>query len=605
MLTHSFAMRYTLFLLLIGLLFPSVVKAQPLNVVATTPPMHALSAERETAIVIDFDAAVNPASFDSSSAMVFGRWSGVVRGQWLFENENTRARFVAQRAFSAGEMVTVSLARHLATPEGDSLGRGYAWQFWTRPRRASMDLEETARLTVRRPGEGQVQTYGAYAGDFDGDGYTDFAVPNEQSNDVRVFMNDGAGGFGSFTVFPIPGGDRPSTNEGADFNLDGHLDFAVGNSQGDLVSVFMGDGTGYLDGPTNYKADAKVRGLAVLDLDGNGYPDIATTNRGNGTISLFLNDGTGAFMPAQTFDPFDIQPNEGETAASAADANEDGILDLFVGAFESEEIMLFLGDGEGGLTFHTKVNSAGTSWMITTGDVNGDGHVDVVTADLRYDNARVVLGDGQGNLSEPMAFPVGELPLAVDLGDLDGDGDLDLVTSNLIGETWTLYENLSETPGEALFGNPRSLPASSAGSCAVFHDRNNDGALDMTGIDEDDDLLFLFTNTPLSTTATETPPRPSPLTLLQNYPNPFTDRTTLTFRLDRPAAVRLVIYDVLGRAVRTLLDETRNAGEHTLTWDGKDAAGFNVPDGVYFYRLEAAGTSRTQQLLYVKSAKTR
>ncbi len=586
-------MRYVSFVLLNLLLTPILASAQGnLTVVATSPSINALSVEREAAIVIDFDQAVDPATFDATSAMVFGRWSGVMMGEWLFENHNTRVRFVPQRSFSAGEMVTVSLARHLAAPDGQTLGRGYAWQFWTRPSPASMDLEETDRLAVRQPGEGHIQTYGAYAGDFDGDGYTDFAVPNEKADDIRVFMNDGAGGFGAFSVYPIPEGAVPSTNEGADFNLDGHLDFAVGNSQGDMVTVFMGNGTGHLNTPINYPTDHGVRGLAVLDLDGNGYPDIATASRAGGTVSLLLNDGDGTFTRTQNFDT----QATGETAAAAADANEDGILDLFVGAFGSAEMIVLLGDGEGSLTVHTRVAAGGSSWMIATGDVNGDGHVDVVSANSRENNAAVLLGDGQGNLSAPVTYPTGDFPLAIDLGDLDGDGDLDLVTSNFIGNNWTLYENL----GDGTFGNQRSLSASSAGSCAVFHDRDNDGTLDMTGIDELDDLLFLFTNTPLPT-ATETPPESRPLVLLPNYPNPFTDRTTVTFRLDEPAAARLVIYDVLGRVVRTLLDEMRNAGEHTLVWDGIDNASRQVPNGVYLYRLEAAGMERTRSLLYVKS----
>ena len=587
-------MRYVSFLLLNLWLIPSLATAQGnLNVVTVSPAANAVSAERETAIVIDFDGAVDPATLDASSAMVFGRWSGVMKGHWLFENDNTRMRFVPQRPFSAGEMVTVSLARHLAAPDGQTLGRGYAWQFWTRPRRASMDLERTDSLAVRQPGEGHIQTYGAYAGDFDGDGYTDFAVPNERADDIRVFMNDGTGGYGAFSIYPIPEGAVPSTNEGADFNLDGHLDFAVGNSQGNMVTVFMGNGTGQLITPINYPTDQGVRGLAVLDLDGNGYPDIATASRAGGTVSLLLNNGDGTFTRTQNFD---IEAT-GETAAAAADANEDGILDLFVGALDSAEMIVLLGDGEGSLTVHTRVAAGGTPWMITTGDVNGDGHVDVVSANARGNTVSVLLGDGLGNLSAPVTYPTGAFSLAIDLGDLDGDGDLDLVISSFFGNHFTLYENL----GDGTFGNQRSLPASSAGSCAVFHDRDNDGTLDMTGIDEVDDLLFFFTNTPLLT-ATETPPTTLPFVLLPNYPNPFSDQTTLTFHLDEPATVRLVIYDMLGRTVRTLLDERRNAGAHTLTWDAIDEAGIALPSGVYLYRLEAAGASRTLPLLYVKSS---
>jgi hypothetical protein len=128
--------------------------------------------------------------------------------------------------------------------------------------------------------------------------------------------------------------------------------------------------------------------------------------------------------------------------------------------------------------------------MLAAGDVNGDGHADVVSANTADNSASIVIGDGAGGLRLHSVVPVGIGPIAVDLGDLDGDGDLDLVTSNLGGASWTLLEN----DGRGTFGNARVLAASSAGSCAVLVDRDNDGDLDLIGIDELDDLIFLFTN---------------------------------------------------------------------------------------------------------------
>ena len=199
-------------------LLPALVHAQAdLHIVSVFPPANEISAARDDAVVMVFDQSVDPASFDVTSFMVFGRWSGAIQGTLAFEEDNKQVRFTPQRPYSAGEMVTVSIARHLAAASGQTLERGYAWQFWTRPRRAEMTLQRTDRVDVRRNGEGHIQTYGAYAGDFNGDGYTDFAVPNERANDVRMFMNDGGGNFGSFTVYPIVRGAVPSTNEGADF----------------------------------------------------------------------------------------------------------------------------------------------------------------------------------------------------------------------------------------------------------------------------------------------------------------------------------------------------------------------------------------------------
>ena len=344
---------------------------------------------------------------------------------------------------------------------------------------------------MRKNGEGHVQTYGAYAGDFNGDGFSDLAVPNELANDVRVFLNDGQGDYRDADILDIPDGAVPSPNEGADFNRDGIIDFAVGNGGNNLLSVFMGQGGGRFRHAGNYTAGRSVRGVCLMDLDGDGYTDIATANmRGNagrrGDVSLLLNDGSGNFTNSGNLA---TNARAGKTCASA-DANGDGILDLFVGAFGSSEIVVFLGDGRGGLEYHTKVYAGGNPWMIVAGDVNGDGNVDVLAANRRQDNLAVLLGDGRGNLGQPATYRVGGDPLAVDVGDIDGDGDLDVITSNIVGKDFTLYENA----GDGTFVNPRTLPASGAGSCAIIHDRDNDGDLDITGVDEIDDLIFLFEN---------------------------------------------------------------------------------------------------------------
>ena len=487
--------RQASILLLVILFISASRRALPdkeAGVASVFPPPHAVAVDRGAPIVVTFDAPVDPHSINVSSVSVFGRWSGVMPGELRVEQNGTVVRFVPSRPFAAGEAVTVTLSREIKGRNGPPMSTGYEWSFWARSGRASLDLEEVGVIPVRKDGEGHVQTYGAYAGDFNGDGFSDLAVPNELANDVRVFLNDGHGDYGDATVWDIPSGAVPSPNEGADFNRDGIVDFAVGNAGNSFVSVFMGVGDGAFRHAGNHRAGRAVRGVCVMDLNGDGYADIATANmRGGGrggNVSLLLNDGTGDF--AKT-DDLRTNARSGKTCA-AADANGDGILDLFVGAYGSREVVVFLGDGQGGLEYHTKVPAGGSPWMIVAGDVNGDGNVDVVAANRNQDNMAILLGDGRGGLSRPTTYPVGGGPLAVDIGDIDGDGDLDAITSNISGKNFTLYENL----GDGSFGNPRTLAASGAGSCAIIHDRDNDGDLDITGVDEIDDLIFLFENRP-------------------------------------------------------------------------------------------------------------
>lgn len=75
--------------------------------------------------------------------------------------------------------------------------------------------------------------------------------------------------------------------------------------------------------------------------------------------------------------------------------------------------------------------------------------------------------------------------------------------------------------------------------------------------------------------------------LAQNQPNPFNPTTSITFQIPNEDRVTLIIYDASGRIVRTLINEHRPAGSHTIQWDGKDNIGMPVVSGVYFYQMKS------------------
>jgi hypothetical protein len=93
---------------------------------------------------------------------------------------------------------------------------------------------------------------------------------------------------------------------------------------------------------------------------------------------------------------------------------------------------------------------------------------------------------------------------------------------------------------------------------------------------------------------------PERLTLHQNYPNPFNPSTTIRFTLPEATTVRLAVYDLTGRAIRTLIDQHYPAGEHQAEWDGRDASGRYVASGVYLYRIETGGLAETRRMTFIK-----
>ncbi len=88
--------------------------------------------------------------------------------------------------------------------------------------------------------------------------------------------------------------------------------------------------------------------------------------------------------------------------------------------------------------------------------------------------------------------------------------------------------------------------------------------------------------------------------LSQNYPNPFNPSTLIPYRLSENCRVELKIYNMLGQEVRTLINGLKNAGAHTVSWDGKNDAGNPVSSGTYLYRLKAGEYTASKKMLWIK-----
>lgn len=93
---------------------------------------------------------------------------------------------------------------------------------------------------------------------------------------------------------------------------------------------------------------------------------------------------------------------------------------------------------------------------------------------------------------------------------------------------------------------------------------------------------------------------PSVARLTQNWPNPFAQQTNISFWLSIPSHSSLRIYDMSGRLIRTLVDDDKQPGRYTLTWDGRNEAGRKVAAGVYFCYFRAAGFKQTRKIVLMR-----
>ena len=98
---------------------------------------------------------------------------------------------------------------------------------------------------------------------------------------------------------------------------------------------------------------------------------------------------------------------------------------------------------------------------------------------------------------------------------------------------------------------------------------------------------------------------PEAFSLGQNYPNPFNPTTDIRYQIvdsRYPIHTTLKVYNTLGQEVRTLVDEVKEPGYYTVTWDGRDSFGQIVPSGIYFYRLSVNNGqwSETRRMVLMK-----
>ena len=274
------------------------------------------------------------------------------------------------------------------------------------------------------------------AGDFNGDGKVDLAVADMSRNVVIILMGNGGGGFanqGSFTSNLVP-----VSIAAADLNGDGKIDLVVANGTangvtGQTISVLLGNGDATFRAPVSYVTGPSPNAVLIADFNGDGEPDIAAVNGDNNTLSILIGRGDGTFLPAVNYST-DSYPDE----IAVGDFNGDGRLALAVVNDFSNDVSIFLGRGDG--TFGTATNFAVGSGpsSVAVADFNGDGLTDLVIAN-RFDNTvALLLAEGDGTFRTPISYSIGGQLKAIIGKDLNGDGKPDIAVISAADNSLTV-----------------------------------------------------------------------------------------------------------------------------------------------------------------------
>ena len=110
-------------------------------------------------------------------------------------------------------------------------------------------------------------------------------------------------------------------------------------------------------------------------------------------------------------------------------------------------------------------------------------------------------------------------------------------------------------------------------------------------------IQFQFGNT---TNITENPNIPLQFRVKQNYPNPFNPTTEIRYQLPENSEVRIAVFDILGRRVKTLVNRFQSAGYYSVTWDGKNESNQSVGSGNYFYIVQTNQHYAVKKMILLK-----
>ena len=175
-------------------LIPATAFAGEVQVVSVSPAAHSLTAPVGVAITVQFDQPVLPASIDANSFWAFGKWSGPVQGSYSFSDGDQTVALHPDAPLFYGEQVMVILSHDIQAAGGAFLrSAGYSYQFWTAALPSDMTFEFLDSMTTRTVPSESSRAYGGIATDLNNGGWADITIVNEDTADLRVFLNQADG----------------------------------------------------------------------------------------------------------------------------------------------------------------------------------------------------------------------------------------------------------------------------------------------------------------------------------------------------------------------------------------------------------------------------
>ena len=496
------------------------------------------------------------------------------------------------------------------------------------------------------------QIRGVHAGsDLDGDGNAEvFVTDYRNTSKVHVFEVIGDNTMEwVFTTDTTGSSAYAATRNVATGDLDGdglgEFMFTVngaGGVDGDVAGlvVYESDGTndGYykaatiaIDDTIDAHPDRWSLGeqFDVYDLDGDGKDEVMLANNGSdGNIDrcyILSIDGTFetlfSVVTEGVWNKTDHAFGGSPYGATYGDTDGDGMMEAIFNIWDYGSVFIVEATGENTYEYqnYLSLDYTGDGVFldgITVTDIDGDGK-DEIYAPI-YGGAELAVVDAGDDISAAtVESNVGYVRTTygagwggIDAADYNNDGTPELYNAQYVDYVY----QFSFTGGDAKDGAnydlayvEKNMEDAQYGSFAVSTPGDLDGdgkgevyighlevvnAVNMLTVVETGTGVFVEEEWDIVT--------PNDYKLAQNYPNPFNPTTQIDFTLPLEKDVKVVVYDLMGHRVKTLVNKTMTKGDHSVMWDGTNEVGQQVASGVYIYRLEAGNVVKSKKMTLIR-----
>lgn len=325
------------------------------------------------------------------------------------------------------------------------------------------------------------------AGDFNGDGKLDLAVGNSGSNNVSVLLGIGNGTFqqainfhaGVNGVFCIALGD---------LDRDGRVDLVVGGNSLS-IAVLLGRGDGTFTPATFWLTGVDARSIVVGDINADGKADVVADGEVAGTLSVLYGNGDGTLAGLMAV-PAGLNPY----CIALGDFNSDGLLDVAVSnvdltGAELGRVSLLLANADGSLRPPSVSATGGSAGFIGVGNFNQDNTPDIAVAN--GGSVSVLTNNGSGPFSVVSTYPISPSSFSIAVGDFNGDGMADVVAPDATGNRLRVL--LGNGDGTFLAVLDYSVGATPL--AVAISDFNGDGRPDFAAVNSASNSVSIRMNT--------------------------------------------------------------------------------------------------------------